>query len=69
MGRDWGMPRTGQRPGELSSKLLDGLPLLLIALLAVLFYFPVLFQHKTQIHAEGVSLGIALMHMLVCSPR
>ena len=30
----------------------------------VLFYSPVLFQQQTQIHAEGVSLGIALMHML-----
>jgi hypothetical protein len=40
------------------------LPLLLIVGMTVLFYYPVLFQHKTQIHAEGVSLGIALMHML-----
>jgi len=38
--------------------------LLLIAAMPVLFYYPVLFQQQTQIHAEGVSLGIALMHML-----
>jgi hypothetical protein len=38
--------------------------LLLVAAMPVLFYYPVLFQQQTQIHAEGVSLGIALMHML-----
>ncbi|MFC1579262.1 hypothetical protein ACFL3Y_02620, partial [Pseudomonadota bacterium] len=38
--------------------------LMLIAAMPVLFYYPVLFQQKTQVHAEGVSLGIALMHML-----
>jgi len=40
------------------------LPLLLIAVMSTCFYFPVLFQNQTQIHAEGVSLGMALMHML-----
>lgn len=39
-------------------------PLLLILVMSAVFYYPVLFQHKTQIHAEGVSLGVALMHML-----
>ncbi len=39
-------------------------PLLLITLMSAALYYPVLFQHKTQIHAEGVSLGVALMHML-----
>jgi hypothetical protein len=39
-------------------------PLLLILAMSAVFYYPVLFQHKTQIHAEGVSLGVALMHML-----
>ena len=39
-------------------------PLLLILVMSAVFYHPVLFQHKTQIHAEGVSLGVALMHML-----
>ena len=38
--------------------------LLLVAAMPVLFYYPVLFQQRTQIHGEGVSVGIALMHML-----
>tara|TARA_R110001592_G_scaffold215025_2_gene468311 strand:+ start:89242 stop:91608 length:2367 start_codon:yes stop_codon:yes gene_type:complete len=58
------MPDIGHGPGGFNGNLVKVFPPLLIALLAVLFYFPVLFQQKTQIHAEGVSVGIALMHML-----
>ncbi len=43
--------------------------LLLIAAMPVLFYYPVLFQQQTQIHGEGVSVGIALMHMLSSALR
>lgn len=43
--------------------------LVLIATMAVLFYYPVLFQQQTQIHAEAVSLGVALMHMLSTALR
>lgn len=39
-------------------------PLLLIAVMVTAFYYPVLFQNKAQIHAESVSLGVALMHIL-----
>lgn len=38
--------------------------ILLIATMPVLFYYPVLFMEFTQIHAEGLSVGIALMQML-----
>jgi len=42
-------------------------PLLAITLIAVAFYYPVLFQSMAQIHGESVSLGVALMHMLSAS--
>lgn len=39
-------------------------PLLLIATLVVLAYAPVLFGSRTQIHGEGVTLGMALLQIL-----